>query len=153
MKFRLIAKLMELILGTAISDDEPRADMYLPVKILSLTPVMIVAGLILAVYAALKNSVPAAVISPVCIIIGIAAALCWRNQKIVMLSDDEFEYSTFLGKKTVYRFADIKVLRKNRDSMTLYVADGKVHIESGAIYTERLMERINLALAEKAPKE
>ena len=40
MKFRLAVKLMELILGTAVSDDEPRADMFLPVKVLSLAPVM-----------------------------------------------------------------------------------------------------------------
>ena len=153
MKFRLAVKLMELILGTAVSDDEPRADMFLPVKVLSLAPVMLIAGVVFAVIAAIKGTTALAVLAPICIILGVAALLCWRNQKIVMLSDDEFEYSTFLGKKTVYRFDEIKMLRRNKDSMTLYVGEGKVHMESSAIFTERLLERINRQLAKNAANE
>lgn len=153
MKFRLAVKLMELILGTAVSDDEPRADMFLPVKVLSLAPVMLIAGVVFAVIATIKGTIALAVLTPICIILGVAALLCWRNQKIVMLSDDEFEYSTFLGKKTVYRFDEIKMLRRNKDSMTLYVGDGKVHMESSAIFTERLLERINRQLANNAANE
>ena len=147
MKFRLAVKLMELILGTAVSDDEPRADMFLPVKVLSLAPVMLIAGVVFAVIAAIKGTTALAVLAPICIM------LCWRNQKIVMLSDDELEYSTFLGKKTVYRFDEIKMLRRNKDSMTLYVGEGKVHMESSAIFTERLLERINRQLAKNAANE
>ena len=153
MKFRLAVKLMELILGTAVSDDEPRADMFLPVKVLSLAPVMLIAGVVFAVIAAINGTTALAVLAPICIILGVAALLCWRNQKIVMLSDDEFEYSTFLGKKTVYRFDEIKMLRRNKDSMTLYVGEGKVHMESSAIFTERLLERINRQLAKNAANE
>lgn len=152
MKLKLAAKLMELILGATISDDAPRADMYLPIKILSLCPVLFIAGIVFAVMAVLKNTPVLAVLSPICIILAVAALLCWRNQKIEMLSDDEFEYSTFLGKKTIYRFDEIKSLRKNRDSMTLYVGYGKVHIESGAILTERLIERIDRELAKNDPE-
>lgn len=32
MKLKLIVKLGELILGKAYSEDEPRADMYLPIR-------------------------------------------------------------------------------------------------------------------------
>lgn len=78
--------------------------------------------------------------------LGVAAFLCWRNQTIKMLSDDYFEYTTFLGKKTVYRFSDIKWIRKNNDSMTLFVADRKVHIEASAKMIARLIDRINRQL-------
>ena len=42
-----------------------------------------------------------------------------------------------------------KVLIKNQDSLTLLVAGKKVHIESMAILSERLAERINKALAQR----
>lgn len=64
-----------------------------------------------------------------------------------MLSDDSFEYSTFLGNKKVYRFEDIVGLKRNSDSMTLIVNGGKVHIESCAQLTERFAERINEQLS------
>ena len=64
MKFRLAVKLMELILGTAVSDDEPRADMFLPVKVLSLAPVMLIAGVVFAVIAAIKGTIALAFLTP-----------------------------------------------------------------------------------------
>ena len=63
-----------------------------------------------------------------------------------MLPNDSFEYTTFLGKKSVYRFTEIKGLRRNNDSMTLLVGEKKVHIESVAILSAALVDRINRAL-------
>ena len=82
-----------------------------------------------------------------------AAILCWKNQTIRILPNDAFEYSTFLGNKTVYRFSEIKGIRINLDSATLLVADGKVHIESIAIVTDRLEKRINNRLEERNGNE
>ena len=55
-----------------------------------------------------------------------------------MLSDEEFQYSTFLGNKKIYRFDQITALRKNRDSLTLFLGKNKVHIESSAVMSDRL---------------
>ena len=90
-----------------------------------------------------KFSVVALVVAIVAVVLGVGALLCWKNQNIVILSGDLFEYTTFLGKKTTYRFSEIKGLRKNNDSYTLFVGNGKVHIESCAILSEELAKRIN----------
>lgn len=62
------------------------------------------------------------------------------------MSDEEFEYSTFWGTKTVYRFSDIKLVNMNNGSMTVFVRNGKVYIESMAILSERLVACINRQL-------
>ena len=81
--------------------------------------------------------------------IGVAAWLCWKNQTIRIIDSDHFEYTTFLGKTTVYRFSDIEELRVNTDSMTLILTNGKVHIESMVNMSETLLEKIEAVLAEQ----
>ena len=69
-----------------------------------------------------------------------------------MIDDEQFEYTTFLGNKKVYKFADIIALRRNKDSITMFVGNGKVHIENGAVLSPRLFERINKAMEENIPE-
>ena len=145
--FKIFVKLAAAILDKIAPEDKPRADMFLPRKFQVLSVVLTVIGILLGVYAFLRTPLWAVIVSPVCLILGISLFLCWRNQKITVLSDETFEYSTFLGKKTVYRFDEIKGIRKNSDSMTMFVGDGKVHIESAAVMTKALSERINRQLA------
>ena len=83
--------------------------------------------------------------------LGIAAFLCWKNQIINIIDENTFEYSTFLGKKTRYRFSDIRELKANSDSYTLFVGDGKVHIESIVMISGELMNKIEAAL-ERSPE-
>lgn len=146
MKLKILVKLGELILGEAYSEDEPRADMFLPLWLLAFAIIMLVAGVAVGIYAAVELSVGAVVGAVVCLGLGIMALLCWKNQSIVVLSDESFEYSTFLGNKKEYRFQDITGLKQNNDSMTLFVGDEKVHIESCALLTDRLIELINAQL-------
>ena len=154
MKLRLLVKLVEKLLGIPDHGDEARADMFLPAWILALGIVCIAGAVGFAVAAIIAISVPFAVIAGVWLILGIAAVLCWRNQTIVMLNENAFEYSTMFGKKKVYYFSEIKGMRRNSDSTTLFVGEGKVHIESCAIFTERLINRINASLdAAYAKKE
>lgn len=135
--------------GTTLVDDEDRADMYLPAWLFGFGLLLLAfGGILLAVSVAVQLPAFLSALAAVLALLGVAAVMCWKNQTIRMLDDDCFEYSTFLGKKTVYRFSDIKELRKNTDSMTLFVADGKVHIESIAIVTDRLAERINRELTD-----
>ena len=81
--------------------------------------------------------------------LGIAAWLCWKNQTIRIIDDDTFEYTTFLGKTTIYHFSDIKDLRTNQDSLTLILTNGKVHIESMVCISETLLDKINSALSKE----
>lgn len=133
--------------GTTLVDDEPRADMFLPAWLFVMGLLLCIFGTIVGiVFAVLQISTLMIALAAVMVLLGVAVFLCWKNQTIRMLPNDAFEYSTFLGKKTTYRFGDIKGLKKNTDSMTLFVADGKVHIESIAIVTDRLSDRINKQL-------
>ena len=133
--------------GTTLVDDEPRADMFLPAWLFVMGLLLCIFGTIVGiVFAVLRISALMIALAAVMVLLGVAALLCWKNQTIRMLPNDLFEYSTFLGKKTIYRFSDIKGLKKNTDSTTLFVADGKVHIELIAIVTDQLADRINKQL-------
>lgn len=146
MKVKLLTFIITKILGMADWGDKPRADMFLPDWILGF-------GLALAAFAIggtvayffvgeiflLILSVVSAVLSP-------AAILCWKNQTITVLDESRFEYSTFLGTKKEYYFSDIRGIRRNNDSLTLFVGNDKVHIEASAIMSKRLAEKINSCL-------
>ena len=80
------------------------------------------------------------------LILGMMAVLCWANQKIYVLDGFTFEYITMFGNKKVYNFYQITSIKVNNDSFTLYLGNEKVHIESMAILSERLVERIDNAL-------
>ena len=143
MKFRLLVKLGEMILGKVIPEDVPRADMYLPLKILALGVVLIIAGVFIGVYALCNFTAGAAVLAVGGLVLGALAVLCWKNQTITILSDETFAYTNMWGKTTEYRFDAIERLVRNRDSMTLHVGGGKVHIESLALLSPRLVEMVN----------
>ena len=124
----------------------PRADMYLPdflkyfgffLDIVSLA--FLVATFITQIWGLIIGAL-------LCSGLGIAAWLCWKNQTIRIIGEDQFEYTTFLGKTTTYRFSDIKELRVKSDSMTLILTNGKVHIESMVCMSETLANKIDRAL-------
>lgn len=146
MKLKLLLIAVEKFLGIANNGDEPRADMYLPERLLAMSVIFLGIGVALAVYFAVFHVIWAIVAAIAALAFGVAALLCWRNQTIRVISDKEFAYTTMFGKTYTYSFSDIQGLRKNRDSMTLFVAGKKVHIESMAILTERLVDNINSAL-------
>ena len=147
MKLKLLVKLGELLLGDAFMEEQKKADMYLPVKLLAMCLVMTVLGLGLAVYAALNAHLWAGLGAIACIILGIGAFMCWKNQKIFMDGEETFRYRTFLGNEYEYRFSQIQRAVQNQDSITLILDTGKVHIESMAVLSDRLVERIDRELA------
>ena len=49
----------------------------------------------------------------------------------------------------MYNFADIKELRENPDSCTLILTNGKVHIESMALISEDLYNKIDAAISKE----
>lgn len=135
--------------GMTLVDEEPRADMFLPAWLFGMSLLLLAfGGILMAVFIATQPSVFLFIAAAALLLLGVAAMMCWKNQTIRMLDDDRFEYSTFLGKKIIYRYSDIKELKKNTDSMTLLVADGTVHIESVAVITDRLAKRVNQELTD-----
>ena len=148
MKLRILVKIIEKILGVAHSGDGPRADMYLPDKLLAFALVLLAGGTAFAAFAIYQFAVWAVVGAVLCLVLGVFALLSWKNQTIHMISEESFTYTTLFGNTRTYSFSDIRGLRENKDSMTLYVANDKVHMEAMAFISDRLAERINQALAE-----
>lgn len=146
MKLKAILRVIEILLGMTDSGDQPRADMYLPNRLLGMALIFLSGGAACAVYALATYALWAILCGPLGIVLGVFALLCWRNQAIRVLSEEQFSYTTMFGVTTVYSFSDIQALYRNNDSMTLVVANKKVHMESMAIISDRLVALINRAL-------
>jgi hypothetical protein len=126
--------------------EKPRADMYLPdwIKWLGIFSDVVAVAVFIAAVAMQEWAL--IIVTVIFGALGIAAYLCWKNQKIVIIDDKTFEYTTFLGKTMRYDFSEIKRLKPNSDSLTLFVGDGKVHIESCVNISTELLEKIDAAL-------
>lgn len=146
MKLKILVKIIEKLFGMVPDDDQPRADMFLPDRLLAMALVFLGGGVVCAIIAVFKVAIWAIACAVLGIVLGVFAVLCWKNQSIRIISNEQFTYTTMFGNTHTYSFSDIQGLRKNQDSMTLFVANKKVHIESMAIISDRLIERINKAL-------
>ena len=153
MKLKILVKIVEKLLGMTDSGEELRADMFMPDRLLAMALVMLAGGTACAIYAVLRFSVLAVIFAAVGILFGVFALICWKNQTIRMISDEQFTYTTMFGNTKTYLFSEIQGLRKNQDSMTLLVAGQKVHIESMAVLSTRLVDRINEALEQANKKQ
>ena len=118
-----------------------KKDLYLPVWIYAFGIVLILGALVF-LYFGMKNSY-LFIGTALCLGLGISAILCWKNQWIEVIDDHTFVYSTMFGKHTKYHTSQVVDLKQNSDSMTLFLDSGKVHIESCAIVSDRLIEMIN----------
>jgi len=145
----LLLKVFKKLLKKSADFEKPEADMCLPKWLFVLGLVAILAGLGGIAFNIFYFNILWIVIFSLALLLGMGAVLCYANQKIYMLDNYTFEYITFLGNKKTYRFYDIQSIKKNTDSITLYVANDKVHIESCAIISQRLVEKINEILREK----
>ena len=124
----------------------PRADMFLPdfLKYFGFfLDAVAIAFLVVTFITQIWGLIIGALI---CGGLGVAAWLCWKNQTVRIIDEDRFEYTTFLGKTTVYNFSDIKALRVNQDSMTLILTNGKVHIESMVHMSQALADKIDQSI-------
>ncbi len=145
--FSGIVKAILHLLKRTSSMEKQKTDMFLPLWLFIVGLVCVLGALCGIVYCfcwAFSDLVLG--FSAVFLIIGMGAILCWANQKIAILDDYTFEYVTFLGNKKVYRFSDITGIRTNKDSQTIFVGKDKIHIESCAILSQRLIIKFNEAL-------
>ena len=143
MKLRLLVLLIEKLFGIVSDQDGNRADMYLPDKLLAMALVFLLGGVGCGIYAIFDFKIWVVIVAALGIILGFFAVICWKNQTIHVISDTQFTYTTMFGKTHTYNFSEIEGLVRNPDSVTLFVAGKKVHIESMAILSERLVNLIN----------
>ena len=137
---RFIAEIFSRLLG--IDEEAEKADMHLPTRMLGLGLSALVAFFVLIARYITTDEWFYIVLGIFFLFIFIGILLCYKNQRIYIISDEEFVYSTMFGKKKTYRFDQIIALRKNHDSLTLFVGGGKVHIESSAVMSDRLKKLI-----------
>ena len=147
MKLKILLRLLEKVFKLPGLSEGHRADMYLPERLFAMSLIFMCGGLACGVYTFFKFEVWAVVIAILGILLGVAALLCWRNQTIHIISDEQFTYTTMFGNSYTYNFSDIEGLLQNKDSMTLLVAGKRVHIESMAVLSNRLTKLINKALS------
>lgn len=76
---------------------------------------------------------------------GVAVIMLWKNEWIEILNDEEFVHSTFFGKKTRYHFSDVREIKRNSDSITVIMSNGKIHIENVAVTSEKLRNALYAA--------
>ena len=128
-----------------------RADMYLPLWLLFFGCSLCILGGYCLLHSLLCCDVTVGIAALICLMSGVAAILCWKNQKIHMLSDAEFEYVTWLGNRYKCSFEEVSsiALGWRGDHWTLIVGDRKVHIESTSILSARLYNRLNEAMNER----
>ncbi|MBQ8554303.1 MAG: hypothetical protein IJ438_00380 [Clostridia bacterium] len=161
MAFKLIYILLLLIVSAAgavytfLTGKKGRdADMYLPGRLVAMGAAIMAAGIGAAIAAATRPADKYTVLlyigGATLVVLGMAALLCWKNQKVYIISDTEFTYTTFLGHTFTYRFDEIEGLKRSRDSMKLILKYGKVHIESMAVLSERFQAKIVEALQQKS---
>ena len=106
MKLKILLKIVEKALGITITGDEPRADMYLPERLLAMALIFLAGGTACAIYAMMSHVVWAIICAVLGIGMGVVALLCWRNQSIHVISDEQFTYTTMFGKTKTYAFSD-----------------------------------------------
>ena len=128
-------------------DDKARADMFLPVWLLMFGIMSCVMGALMLIIF-LFNRLPFVpfIFALTLLATGIFLILLWKNHSIRILSEDTFEFKNFYGSKRVYRFSDIKTMRKGIDCKVLIVGDAKISIDSSAILSEELKNRIQTQL-------
>ena len=146
MKFRFLVRIIDAVLHVNLESDEPRADVYLPTFLLAFGLVLIGGGAAVIVGYFIVFNIWLLVGGIIAVPIGILAVICWRNQTVKIISDDEFVYTTFLGNSYTYKFSDITGIKLNSDSQTLFIGEKKVHIEMMSIMSDRFVELVNQAL-------
>lgn len=145
----MFVRISETLFRRTDSRDQEMADMYQSPRVLAIGVVVFLLGVGLGIFAALSLHIAAALGAVACVALGVVAFMCWNNQKIFMITDEIFCYRTFLGNDHEYRFSQIRKAIQNSDSITLVMETGKVHIESSAILSQRLAERIDRELDKK----
>ena len=116
--------------------------MYLPFWVCILGIVFLIAACVFLA-STFSSSVYSLIGFGICLALGVSAILCWKNQSIKMIDGSTFVYTTMFGRKNHYSFSSIQELKISRDSFTLILDHGKVHIENCAVMSERFIAALD----------
>ena len=100
--FRLIADIFSRLLG--IDEEAEKADMHLSTRALGLALSAFVAFFVLIARYITTDEWFYIVLGVGFLLIFLGILLCYKNQRIYVISDEEFIYSTMFGNKKTYRF-------------------------------------------------
>lgn len=115
---------------------------YLPGSLFAVGTLLLAGGSAAAVYGAVSGKWLILPFGAVICLLGVAAMLCRINQRITAASDNEFVYTSFLGRKRRYTFDDVVDVRVNPDSYTVFMKKGKMHVETLAHKNGKFMEKL-----------
>ena len=130
-----------------IDEEDKNADMQHPGRVAVFGVAMTFCGLFLAIIALASGALSMLFFAIFSFLVATLAFLCYKFQRIFVLSDTEFQYTTFYGKRKIYKFEHIRAIRSNSDSHVLILVDGRINIEPNTVMSERLRELFNNELA------
>lgn len=125
-----------------MKNEEKKADMYLPTWVLGTGIFFAVCAVAATIIAFVIGNMAILLCDIPFLLIFVAAYLCWKNQKIRILDDLTFEYSTMFGNRKTYAFSQITQVKQNPDSYTVFADGDKKHIEACAVLSERLADKL-----------
>lgn len=126
-----------------------RGDMYQPSSMLTLSILCILIGVGCVFGSVINVTAYNIIIAVLFLVFGVSLFLLWKNQKINILSETQFEYICPFGKKFVYNFKDIKGLKKGKLSSQLIIGNDRLPIYSTSIMSKELITLIDNALKVK----
>ena len=91
-----------------MKNEEKKADMYLPTWVLGTGIFFAVCAVAATIIAFVIGNMAILLCDIPFLLIFVAAYLCWKNQKIRILDDLTFEYSTMFGNRKTYAFSQIR---------------------------------------------
>lgn len=144
MRFNLVFDVIDRLLR--ISVWERRADMHLPSRIALFGVAMTFAGLFFIILAIISSLYTLLLFTFLSFLVAAFAFLCYKFQRIYVLSENEFRYTNFLGKAKIYKFSDIQAIDVRQDTRILIMKRGKIIIESSSIISLRLKRLFNKEL-------
>lgn len=124
--------------------EKDEADMHLPGMVFGLGIFLAASAAAITVFAIVFGYYAAAA-ADILLPLAAAAFLCYNNQKIWVVNDKIFEYSTMFGKRKRYEFDRIDKIVQNTDSFTVFAEGDRIHIESMAVCSRRLIDLLTKA--------
>jgi len=76
------------------------------------------------------------------LLFSVLSFLWYRNTTLVIVSEDEFVYRTFLGNIYKFRFSEIIRINDGLGGMRIIFPNKKIYIDGGAVVSEKLRNKI-----------
>lgn len=132
------------VTGDYFFPDRKDTDMYLPNQVLALSIfcLLCTAAAVVACFFFSGWIAVLLVVGVAFLVVSVMAFLCWKNQMLVMHSDEIFYYRTYMGNVYRLHFKDVQRVKHNADSVQLILPERKVHIESMAVLSDQFQMKL-----------